>query len=370
VSHPSPNGGGATLLAYPSASAVFLAVALASCVPEAPPAPSSAVSVPELVVVPAIHVPASTTNLFAPAADCTLPEPEAELPILSDVAYGAHPRQVYDLARPFGVRTRGLLVIVHGGGWTSGNKKLFRPLLGKLAARGYAVIATNYRLAAGSSTAFPAAVKDVRCAVRHAQAYLSKNNVHVPFAYVGASSGGHLAALATVAFDESAFDPDANCGTADLRPLGAVAYYPPTELDTAPTHYTYVPMTQAVDEFLRHGGGEPDGKHPRPRDDEWPIAAKLATPKHFVTAGDPPILFLHGTRDHVVPMADSENLAAALRAAAVPSRVIAIDEGHGFAVFGTKGNVAPATCSALGFLDHLFAAATPSPSPSAAPRNP
>ncbi len=367
MSRPSVTAcGGATGRPHRSAS-LLLAVAAAACVPEAPPAPSSAVSVPELVVVPAIHVPATASNLFAPAADCTLPEPEAELPILSDVAYGAHPRQVYDLARPFGVRTRGLLVIVHGGGWTSGNKKLFRPLLGKLAARGYAVIATNYRLAAGPSTAFPAAVKDVRCAVRHAQAYLSKNNVHVPFAYVGASSGGHLASLATVAFDESAFDPEASCGTADLRPVGAVAYYPPTELDTAPTHYTYVPMTQAVDEFLRHGGGEPDGKHPRPRDDEWPIAAKLATPKHFVTAGDPPILFLHGTRDHVVPMADSENLAAALRAAAVPSRVIAIDEGHGFAVFGTKGNVAPATCSALGFLDHLFAAATPAP---AASRNP
>ncbi|MGY1582298.1 prolyl oligopeptidase family serine peptidase [Streptomyces sp. MN13] len=49
-----------------------------------------------------------------------------------------------------------------------------------------------------------------------------------------------------------------------------------------------------------------------------PGRARAASPVHRVTAGAPPFLVLHGTADTIVPHAQGERLATALREAGVP----------------------------------------------------
>src|SRR5262249_55289979 len=65
------------------------------------------------------------------------------------------------------------VVLLHGGGWYLGSRKSNVPLALKLAREGYVAVSVSYRLS--GEAPFPAAVHDVKCAVRwlraHAQTY-------------------------------------------------------------------------------------------------------------------------------------------------------------------------------------------------------
>src|SRR5947207_11532885 len=83
------------------------------------------------------------------------------------------------------------VVVVHGGGWTQGDKALFAQQSNQLAERGFVAFSINYRLAPAHP--YPAAVQDVEAAVawvrKHAKEY------GVDPTRIGAlrgSPGGHL----------------------------------------------------------------------------------------------------------------------------------------------------------------------------------
>lgn len=66
----------------------------------------------------------------------------------------------------------------------------------------------------------------------------------------------------------------------------------------------------------------------------------LASPVTYVTADDPPFLILHGEKDPLVPMAQSEELLAKLQAAGVPAELVRVtNAGHGFKPIG--GEISP-----------------------------
>lgn len=257
-----------------------------------------------------------------------------------DVPYGRDERQVLDIAWP-NASAKGLVVIVHGGGWTAGAKKLFQPTIRQLASIGYVAATVNYRLARGSNNAFPIGLADVRCAIREAQARTSDHHVDASkLVVLGASAGGHLAAMIAVDGDDPAVD-----GACERKgPIfvrGAISYYAPLELDRAHDHYP-PKMVQAVDELLRVDGGPED----------WDRRARMATPNHYVDERDAPVLLLHGTDDRVVPVSDSLTFSHLLEAAGVPTLVVELPgQDHGFAVLGKKESTRVATCTALAFLE-------------------
>jgi alpha-L-fucosidase 2 len=85
-------------------------------------------------------------------------------------------------------------IIVHGGGWAHGHKRMYvTPLFDVLSGTGYAWFTINYRLA--PKYQFPAAVEDVESAVRWvkenaAQYKLDKSRIVL----LGESAGGYLVA--------------------------------------------------------------------------------------------------------------------------------------------------------------------------------
>jgi len=86
------------------------------------------------------------------------------------------------------------ILIVHGGGWRSGDRSQHIPLAQHLAARGIACFTVEYRLS--TEAFFPAAVYDLKAAVRwlHANATrFSTDPAHI--SVLGFSAGGQLAAL-------------------------------------------------------------------------------------------------------------------------------------------------------------------------------
>lgn len=270
------------------------------------------------------------------------PIPEADAGTVAmdmDVAYGADERQVLDIAYPTGP-AKGLVVIVHGGGWTAGTKKLFHPTVRQLANLGYAAATLNYRLARSSENAFPVGLADVRCGIRLAQHLAENRQIDgKKLVLVGASAGGHLAAMVGVDGDDAKLDQSCE-RKGPIEARGVIAYYAPLELDRAADHYP-PKMQQAVDELLREDAGPArDAK------------AKAATPSHYVDASDAPVLLLHGSDDRVVPVSDSRAFASALEAAGVPALVVELPgQDHGFAVLAKKESVRAATCTALAFLE-------------------
>ena len=86
--------------------------------------------------------------------------------VQQDIAYGPLERQVLDLYLPNddGKGLRPAVVVIHGGGWRSGNKQQLRLLAERFAARGYVATAINYRLA--PQWHYPAQLDDCQRAVR------------------------------------------------------------------------------------------------------------------------------------------------------------------------------------------------------------
>ena len=86
------------------------------------------------------------------------------------------------------------ILIIHGGGWRTGNRTQHIPLAQHLAAAGYASFTVEYRLS--TEALYPAAVYDLKAALRWMRANAKKFNLDVSrIAVLGFSAGGELAAF-------------------------------------------------------------------------------------------------------------------------------------------------------------------------------
>ena len=86
------------------------------------------------------------------------------------------------------------VILVHGGGWRSGDRTQTIPIAQQLAARGYIAVAVEYRLT--PEAIYPASVLDLKTFIK-ALRVKAKNYYLDPsrIAIMGFSSGGQLAAL-------------------------------------------------------------------------------------------------------------------------------------------------------------------------------
>ncbi|TXK36524.1 alpha/beta hydrolase [Pontibacter qinzhouensis] len=86
------------------------------------------------------------------------------------------------------------VLLIHGGGWRSGNKSHQVPMAQQLAANGYVAVAVEYRLSLEAP--YPAAMHDVKAAVRWMRANAATYGLDTTkIAALGCSSGGQMAAL-------------------------------------------------------------------------------------------------------------------------------------------------------------------------------
>jgi len=86
------------------------------------------------------------------------------------------------------------LLIIHGGGWRSGDKSLNTPMAQQLALRGFVVVSLEYRLSLEAP--YPAAVYDAKAALRWMRANAKQYRIdEKKIAVAGSSAGGQLASL-------------------------------------------------------------------------------------------------------------------------------------------------------------------------------
>jgi acetyl esterase/lipase len=89
---------------------------------------------------------------------------------------------------------RPAIMIIHGGGWRTGNRTQHYPLAQKLASLGYVCFTPEYRLS--TEALYPAAVHDLKSALRWMKAHAKQYQIDTAkIAVMGFSAGGELAAF-------------------------------------------------------------------------------------------------------------------------------------------------------------------------------
>lgn len=144
------------------------------------------------------------------------------MPFTGDIEFARHDgvRLAGDLYLPDSAGPHPLVIGVHGGAWKMGEAARFRCWGQWLAARGHALFAVTYRLAAPGRKSFPECFHDVRAAVQFARGSACQWNIDpARMALMGSSAGAHLAALVALAGDRPGFagaypeDPHAGLST-------------------------------------------------------------------------------------------------------------------------------------------------------------
>ena len=110
-----------------------------------------------------------------------------------------------------------IVIAVHGGAWKAGDVKQYQYWGPWLAARGIAVYAIEYRLVQGERNRYPAAVQDVRAAVKFVRSNAAKLGIDAArIGLIGASAGAHLSALVALTGDTPVKAVVGVCGVYDL----------------------------------------------------------------------------------------------------------------------------------------------------------
>ncbi|MEO5947743.1 MAG: alpha/beta hydrolase, partial [Chitinophagaceae bacterium] len=115
---------------------------------------------------------------------------------IKDIPYGVNSSQKFDLGLPANRTTAvtQLVVVVHGGGWATGDKNELSWLLNGLKQRGYAVANINYRLILNQPDNYKMQLDDVDSAVQFTLRLASTYTFNGQKLYItGHSAGGHLA---------------------------------------------------------------------------------------------------------------------------------------------------------------------------------
>ena len=229
-----------------------------------------------------------------------------------------------DLYRPTTAAPHPVLVWVHGGGWRRGNKS--RVALRGLIEHGFAVASVEYRLS-GEAT-YPAAIHDVKAAVRWLRAHGDELGLATKRIGVGGTSaGGHLAALLGTSGGVAALEGSLGAHAEESSRVQAVVdLFGPTDLlrifDDVANKERAAGPNGMVGRFL--GGAV----------FERESVAREASPTTHITKDDPPFLILHGDRDRVVPVSQSRLFHAALEKAGVSSTLKVLPgSGHGGRAF-------------------------------------
>ena len=204
-----------------------------------------------------------------------------------------------------------LVIWVHGGAWSAGNKE-WQPIPAlPMTARGYAVATIDYRLS--GEVKWPAQIYDCKAAVRFLRANAKKYNLDPDrFGAWGSSAGGHLVAMLGTSGDVKELEGDLGNPGVSSRVQAVCDWFGPTDL-------MVLNNLNPVKGLL--GGPAKDN----------PEKARQANPITWVTKDDPPFLIMHGEQDKAVSIEQSQLLNDALKKAGVWVKFVPIPGvGHDF----------------------------------------
>jgi acetyl esterase/lipase len=205
-----------------------------------------------------------------------------------------------------------VVINIHGGGWNHGEKES-QTGFGNFFKRGYAVANVEYRLVQKAKA--PAAIEDIRCALRYLIANAASLNVDVnKIVVMGGSAGGHLALMAGLLENDHRFDK--NCGTeVNMKVAAIIDQYGIADV----YDWGYGPNIRSKSAVNWLGD--------KAKDKDF---AASVSPMSYVKKTSPPTFISHGDADPTVPYQQSVALYEKLKAAGVKTEFITVPGGlHG-----------------------------------------
>jgi acetyl esterase/lipase len=229
--------------------------------------------------------------------------------LIRNVPYGPEQRHRLDIWRT-SQTPKGAPVIffIHGGAWTFGDKReQGRPMLHEFVARGWVVVACNYRLA--PKNPWPAQIEDVARTLL----WIKKNIASYGgdpdrLVVAGGSAGGHLAALLALSSQDPTWRPRDVEGITDWTVRGCISLYGVLEMTGDDEHWRGLGKGLRI---LLEGRVVQ-----RPFGDHRELYEQMS-PHHRITCDAPPFLVIQGGNDTLVDVQVARNFVEKFRRVAL-----------------------------------------------------
>lgn len=221
-----------------------------------------------------------------------------------NVSYGTSSEQVYDIYLPANrdLNTK-VLILVHGGGWTSGDKAEMTPYknIANEELAEYAIVNINYRLASQGVSPFPMQLNDISAVINHLKTKQLDYKISKDYGFIGVSAGAHLSMLWSYNYDTE------NDIDMVISIVGPTNFTDPAYADFITPAFTYFGETP-TDAILQ-----------------------LYSPYHHVSVSSPPTSLFYGGMDPLIPTSQGVDMDIKLTEMNVAHEfTLYPNEGHGW----------------------------------------
>jgi len=244
-----------------------------------------------------------------------------------------------DVFAPKGKRNGAAVIAVVSGGWFSNHGDIdgaMRAGFGEeMLGRGYTIFAVVH----GSQPKYsiPEAIDDVHQAIRFIRSHAADYQIDPNrIAITGASAGCHLSLMMGVTGDDGNADAKDKVAKTSCRVQAVAGFFPPTDF------FNYGATGKSAEMLIKAGPFAPAFDF-RERDrltNNWlPVQEekrkeilKQISPIYHVTPQTPPTLLIHGDKDFLVPLQQSQIMIEKLKENKVPCELVVHKGGsHGWA---------------------------------------
>lgn len=241
----------------------------------------------------------------------SIEEPLAE-EVFLNVSYGENPQQVYDIYLPAGRssdKTK-VLALVHGGGWTSGDKadmEFFIEMIQQFLPN-HAIVNINYVLADTNPPfipAFPNQFLDIGMVINQITEQKETLQIAPQFGFIGTSAGAHISLMYDYVYDTN------NVVKMVCDIVG------PT--DFTDSFYAENPLFNLLLTALVDENAYPTGTN----------FAETTSPALQVSSSSSPSILFYGNQDPLVPLSNGELLKTTLTNASITNSFTVYEGGHG-----------------------------------------
>ena len=236
-----------------------------------------------------------------------------------NVSYGTDTSQKMDVYLPANRNTTStkVIVLIHGGAWSSGDKTDFSTLQSgmvitdtiKTRFPDYAIFNINYRLSTGTANLFPTQENDIKAALQFIFNRAAEYSISNKFVLIGQSAGAHLAMLQGYKY------------TTPLKPRVIVSFFGPCDLTDMYNNPVgpFPSLTQLV--LAQTIGATPTTNT---------AIYTSSSPVTYINSSSPPTILFHGSADPLVNPAQSLTVKTKLAAAGVAAEYyLYAGKGHG-----------------------------------------
>lgn len=208
---------------------------------------------------------------------------------LVNVAYGSHPRQVYDIHLPANRdSTTPFIVVIHGGAWRAGQKEDMNGLVQLIKQKwnSVAVVNMNYRLASNANNIHHyELMDDIASAIGDVLVKRGSYGIGQEAGIMGASAGGQLAMIYAYSYNDHG----------NIRCVGSL-FGPALIKDWSWYNSFNIWLGSNVGDILTEYVGQP-----------WDTTVYASVSPYFeVSSGSPPTILFHGNLDPIVPVYQSQ----------------------------------------------------------------